>query len=248
LRDDHDWLPGPFEVELGAHEAHVWRASSTAPAASLPALWRILDGDERRRALRLPRGEARDTFITTRGTLRRVLAVYHRQPPADVPFRYGPLGKPTIADPRTDWLRFSVSHTVRLVVVAVAAGREVGVDIELPRPVRRPRRIARRIFATSTQQLLSTLDGAERVRAFHAAWTLREAYVKAIGAGVFHPGDPLPLVWPPAAPPHRREEVGSTRCWTVSALEPAPGYIGTVVVEGEAARIHQFDATPLQGE
>ena len=91
-------------------------------------------------------------------------------------------GKPRVAEPETD-LRFSVSRTPGLVVVALARGVEVGVDVEST---------ARDVTGWALwEQLLSAEEIARlpdersaRNRALLHAWVAREAILKAAGAGL----------------------------------------------------------------
>jgi 4'-phosphopantetheinyl transferase len=107
------------------------------------------------------RAEARGRWIAARWALRGVLGRYLRQDPAGIELRTGSLGKPMLAE-KGESLRFNLSHSGDLALVAIARGREVGVDVE-------------RIGA--------------RTAGFYADWTRREATAKCFGTGL---GAPLP--------------------------------------------------------
>jgi hypothetical protein len=150
----------PTAVPLPATEIHVWRAELDHggwPAAEcLPAA-------ERERAGRLLRPLLRRRWVASRWALRSVLGHYLELDPAAVELRVASRGKPMLADPATP-LRFNLSHSAARALVAVAWGREVGVDLEWIEPDRHP-------------------------PAFYAAWTRREAIAKCHGTGL---GAPLP--------------------------------------------------------
>jgi 4'-phosphopantetheinyl transferase len=119
----------------------------------------------RRRAEHLA-GRALLRFALERRTGRPALA--HR-------LRMGANGKPECADGPP----FSVSHSGKLVVCALAPRGRIGVDVELPRRPRDVRSIAARYFSAEESRWV----GAEP-RRFFMLWVLKEAYLKALGVGL----------------------------------------------------------------
>ena len=100
-------------------------------------------------------------------------------------FRPGPEGKPRIAGPAgVPPLRFNLSHTRGLVACVVTLGLDSGVDVERPgRQIRDPLALARHGFAPAERRALRRLSGRAQRELFCDLWTLKEAYVKARGAG-----------------------------------------------------------------
>jgi 4'-phosphopantetheinyl transferase len=137
-------------------EIHVWLAQLDVPGwprdSELPA-------SERERAGRFGDARRRGRWTASRWALRGVLARYLDQPPAAIELRVAEGGKPALAAPATD-LRFNLSHSGELAMVAVAAGREVGVDVQRT---------------------------GSRPAAFYLAWTQREAIAKCLGSGLWAP-------------------------------------------------------------
>jgi 4'-phosphopantetheinyl transferase len=116
--------------------------------------------------------------------LREVLSACGAGDPAELRIARAPNGKPRLEQPGGDSLRFSLSHSGGLVAVAVARGREVGVDIQETRPVRGLQAIADRRFTTAEATELRRLDGDEQLALFHRLWVRKEAYLKATGEGL----------------------------------------------------------------
>ena len=116
---------------------------------------------ERERAERIVRPEARGRWAASRWALRTVLGHCLGEASAAIDLRYGERGKPRLADPEAP-LRFNLSHSGELALIAVTEGREVGVDVQ---------RIG------------------SRPKDFYAEWTRREAVAKCHGVGL---GAPLP--------------------------------------------------------
>jgi 4'-phosphopantetheinyl transferase len=137
-------------------ELHVWRARLDAggwPAADgLPAA-------ERERAAGLNRPDARRRWVAARWALRGVLARYLELEPAAIELRFGARGKPMLAAAESP-LRFNLSHSGELALIAVAGGREVGVDVQA--------------------------IGSKPAR-FYADWARREAIAKCHGVGLWAP-------------------------------------------------------------
>lgn len=91
-------------------------------------------------------------------------------------------GRPEIVHP-TSPLRFSVSHTRGLAMVAVAMGRDIGADAEqIPAAV--PWEVVATTFTVSERADLGRTPAAEQGARFAALWTLKEAYAKALGLGL----------------------------------------------------------------
>lgn len=172
-----------------------------------------LNEEERRRAegLRLERDRRR--FEATRGLLRRLLASKLGISPSDIELEYGRLGKPHLSPrmPARD-LRFSVSRSGDVAVVALSTREEVGVDIEAVLPVPEADKIAALCFSASEYGAYTALAPQDRLEGFLRRWTRLEAISKALGCGLGQP-----FSW-------------QERDWAVHRFVPKPGYIGTVAV------------------
>ncbi|MCK6551033.1 4'-phosphopantetheinyl transferase superfamily protein, partial [Myxococcota bacterium] len=97
-----------------------------------------------------------------------------------------PLGRPFLAAPRG--LDLSVAHTDGLVVCAVARGATIGVDVEArARPAKLE--LAATFFSPAEQVALAALPAVEQPARFRVLWTLKEAFVKALGLGLAVPLD-----------------------------------------------------------
>ena len=80
--------------------------------------------------------ETRVATSSVGGPWRRLLGRYLGRPAGEVRFSYKPEGKPYLAaGAGMEDLRFNVAHADGLALVAVAQGREIGVDLEKMRAV-----------------------------------------------------------------------------------------------------------------
>ena len=183
-------------------EIQVWSTSLRGPGPGLADGARLLSPDELAKADRFHFARDRIAYVTARNWLRRVLGTYLGREPASLRFAYGEAGKPELAGERAGDLRFNLSHSGDRALLAVTRGREVGIDVELVRTVETD--LADTFFAAGELQALSLLRGAEWQAAFFRCWTRKEAYLKALGAGMslrldgfevsLAPGSPASLV------------------------------------------------------
>jgi 4'-phosphopantetheinyl transferase len=218
-------------VRLDPGAVHVWHADLRAAAAAWPELAASLSDDERHRARRFVREEDRRRFVTARGLLRSLVGELLGIGARELQFSYGPHGKPEVAGHA---LRFNLSHSGDVALYAVAVDREVGVDIERTSGSRDVLLVARRFFAPAEARRLQDAAGPERRRLFARLWTMKEACLKAEGAGLFRP---LRSVVPRVRPGSRSAWIDGR--WHVRALRPVRGYTAAVAAEGDGWTIHR---------
>lgn len=145
----------------------------------------LLDERERARLERLVVEDKRRQLLAAQADLRRVLGLYREVPPERIEFAYGAHGKPWLpADPG---LGFNLTHSARLALVAVARGLEIGVDLEHTARRRPFLRLARRYFDAAEHAWLESRPEETRAADFYRIWTLKEAYLKAVGTGLSVP-------------------------------------------------------------
>jgi 4'-phosphopantetheinyl transferase len=213
---------------LPAGEVHVWhRPTTDADAHALAEAAAVLSAPERERrdALRVP--DDRRDYTLAHDLLRRTLSRYASLPPAEWRFASNPFGKPAVAlPPGSDAppLSFSLSHTRGYVACAVARDLPVGVDVERIDRARDAVRLADRYFSAAEAAALRRCDGDARGALFGDLWTLKEAFVKAIGLGLSQPFTDLSFEIGPGGairftPPASVNAAG----WHFALFEPSPG-------------------------
>jgi 4'-phosphopantetheinyl transferase len=234
------WDPPPAHPVAAGAEVHVWRVSLDLPPARAERLTRALSDDERTRAGRFVFERDRHRFAVARGTLRAILGRYLGVPPGNLAFAYSSHGKPALPNGAgVRDLRFNVSHAGGLALVAVALGREVGVDIERVREDFATEEIAGRVFSPAELAAIRVLPAAARCAAFFNCWTRKEAYVKARGEGLslpLHRFDVSVAPGEPAALLATAENSCEASRWSLRELQPGPGYVASLAVEGHSWR------------
>jgi 4'-phosphopantetheinyl transferase len=236
------WQPAAQPPPLTSQEVHVWRIGLELDDASLARLRQTLAEEERRRAERFHFEKDRRHFIAGRGAMRILLAGYLTSRPEEVRFAYSNYGKPRLVDAINDSdLRFNLTHSHGLALLAVTRGRDVGIDVERLRDMENDGQgLAERFFSPHESAVLRSLPSHLRREAFFHCWTRKEAYIKADGKGLslplaqfdvsLYPGEAAALL----ATRHDPDEV---RRWSMASLLPGEGYVGALVVQGSSWRM-----------
>jgi 4'-phosphopantetheinyl transferase len=229
-----EWSSTEENPVLGTSEIHVWRAFLSLDHASLRHLESTLAEDEKTRAARFIFERDRDHFVAARGILRDLLARYVSRAPGTIKFVYGPHGKPAVADSDAKVaVRFNLSHSHGIAVIAIGLGRELGVDVEMLRPDFAGEDIAKRYFSEREVDELVKLPAELRTEGFFRCWTRKEAYIKARGDGLHLPLDSFSVSLSPDRFP-TLSSADQTR-WKIESFvpssKPKPGYAAAVVAE-----------------
>jgi 4'-phosphopantetheinyl transferase len=175
------WCPPPARPLLIPGVAHLWRVrlDSSAPEK----LWSILSPDEQSRATRLRIPAKADEFVLGRASLRQILALYQNCATAELAFRYGRQGKPSLAVDGGVDLHFNLAHSGTWMLLAVTADGPVGIDLERIDTALDFVPLARRYFSAAEQEILQYAEPSRRRRTFYRLWTRKEAYLKGRGGG-----------------------------------------------------------------
>ena len=227
------WESPPVEhYQLGG-SVHVWRVSVRQSAQQLRGASEILSDQEHIQARRIRQPADRDRYLAAHSALRIILGRYLNELPARIRFVTGPQGKPSLAPEfQASRVRFNLAHSGEWALVAVAAGRDVGVDVEQFRPLAEVAAIAESQFSPAEVAALSSLGEDRRLAAFFQIWACKEAFIKATGLGLSYPlrDFSVPLGLAGARPSPIQTSAGQT--WGLLPLAPGSGYAGAVAAQG----------------
>jgi 4'-phosphopantetheinyl transferase len=205
-----NWQSTRNPKPLASGEVHLWRASLDVS----PEMRVILSHDDWIEARRFHYEDERERFIATRGLLRLILARYLAASPCALRFSAGLDGKPQLTTPATT-LRFHVSQSEKLMLLAITHGRQVGVDVEYVRRDVPFESLADHYFEPDDAWDLRLLPAAERAWKFYDIWTSTEARLKAS-----------------EAKNARGLHLADRDDWALLTLTPAAGYAAALAVEG----------------
>jgi 4'-phosphopantetheinyl transferase len=206
-------MPLPPASEVRVHVLDLTRA----PAGDL------LPSSDLRRA---ERQGAR--WANARAGLRQVLGGYLDEDPASLRIREE--GKPRLERPSP--LRFNLTHSGDVAVIAVATEREVGVDVERIEEDRDVTRLAKRMFLNAEQAAVSEAD--DPTLAYHQHWVAKEAFAKATGKGLASMRSFEVSLDGPEGPRlvHVANDQREATRWSLSLLRDLPpGYVGALAHE-----------------
>jgi 4'-phosphopantetheinyl transferase len=218
---------------------HVWRVWLDASEHRWRRLLDALPADEQARADAIRSPETRRTFAAARCAVRSILGAYAHVPPRRLPLEYGRRGKPCIANGAGgDAVRFNLSHSGQMALLAASRDGEVGADVEHVRRRKGEARLAARHFSRDERAVYEALEPEERTAFFYHIWCRKEAVIKAWGAGIAFPlsdlcvggGDARSLIVPPMLPGVHAVEVRS--------FDAAPEYTSAVAAPPDARLEH----------
>lgn len=178
--------PGSENLSIADDAVDIWLAFDEqfqAPEVQAKLLALLTPQDvERQQRLYFEAG--RRQFALTRSLQRNVLSAYVADvEPAQWQFQSSAEGRPTLASPfdRTG-LQFNLTHTDGVVAMAVCRHARVGIDVE--KVGHAPLAVADRYFSAAEATQLRALPLEAQPRRFVRLWTLKEAYLKAVGTGL----------------------------------------------------------------
>lgn len=226
------WAPAPRVPQLQTDEVHVWSVLLAVGDELTKQLSEHLSPNELERASRYLADQHRRRFIVSRARQREILARYLNASPVRLRFRYEPLGKPVLDTPfRNNRLRFNLSNSGDVALLAVGLDEELGVDVERVRDFSNLEPFSERYFSQQECAVLHSQSSAERLAAFFHCWTRKEAILKATGKGLTSPLDQVIVSIAPGEPSRVLSIDGDSDKaaeWWLAALAPVAGYVGAV--------------------
>lgn len=232
-------------VTLGSGIVDLWSCSLEARAEVLTRCHASLSEEERVRASRFIRSEDQTAFVLAHGALRAVLARYGGVEPTDLRFQTGLTGKPRLlSQPGSpEDLRFNLSHSHGRMLMVVATGMDVGVDLEQVRGNLEALQLAERFYTATEYESIKSRPPADQSQQFYQLWVAKEAVLKAQGIGI--PSlQQCEIVLSSVA---SRADVRVTpdsavqQGWTIQWLSCGPGWQGAVSAFGSAWSVRVLD-------
>ncbi len=137
------------------------------------------------------------------------------------------------AKPLDERFEFNLSDSEDLAVYAFARGSEIGVDVEILRPMPDALSISESFFSAPERETLRSVPEEQRAEAFFNCWTRKEAYLKAIGEGLSEPLDSFVVTLAPGEPPRFLDFFkleGEVDAWALYHLRPTAESIGALAL------------------
>lgn len=208
-------------------EIEVWFWSLDIAPAERTALSALLSADERARAARFHHARDRERWIVARARMRERLGAALGEAPEHLIFETEAQGRPFLKGHEAT-LSFNLSHSEGLGALAVSFDARVGVDVEAVRPLADHEMDWP--LSHAERAALRGLRGKDRLDAFFRFWTLKEAFIKAHGAGLSLPLGDFDMS-PPGAAPRLMRLAGdpvAPRRWGLAEGAPGAGFKAAV--------------------
>jgi 4'-phosphopantetheinyl transferase len=187
-------------LDTGDDEIHLWLTfpDQIRDHRLLVEYDNLLADNERAKQSRFHFASDRHRYLVTRVLVRTVLSRYASVDPRNWIFATNDFGRPYVANTSQaiSRLSFNVSHTNGLILMGVAKGAALGVDVENTGVRELYAGIADRYFSASEVADLHSLPKPQQHKRFFDIWTLKESYIKARGMGLAIPLDAFSFHFP----------------------------------------------------
>jgi 4'-phosphopantetheinyl transferase len=231
-----EWSRPPAKLQLDKRYIDVWQSPVRLPAEQLEKYANSLSAEERQRAAKFAIPDKYEEYVVSHGLLRKSLAHVLGRAVSEFEFDYGASRKPFLK--KTDASQnpvFNISHSHGQVLVAISMNRNIGVDIEKIRNNVEYEKLALRFFSAAEHAALMQLPETQRVAAFFATWTRKEAFVKAVGKGIAFGLSEFEVNIDPLESPKMlvtRWDPTDVEKWLLASIETENDYFATVASDG----------------
>ena len=173
----------PYVIRVKEAEAEVWEFNMQMLHGEFYTLISYLKEDETERYKKLVDSCKQRNHMACRGLLRLVVSQYISQDPKQIQFSYNSYGKPFVLS-HPAYL-FNISHSGNWLSIIVSPNHEVGIDCEMIND-KNIGQFSRLILNQKDYAEFNELPRAIKTKQLIQAWTQKEAFIKAIGKGLFY--------------------------------------------------------------
>jgi 4'-phosphopantetheinyl transferase len=230
-------------------EIHVWWSILDQPQYIVNKYQKMLSQEEQERINKFKFQLLRGRQIVSRGLLRRFISKYISIDPKEVEFTYNKYGKPLLNTKQNKVnLQFNISHSENLGIFAFAIKNSVGVDVEEVRELLNLEGMVELFMSQFEQRWFSEVAPVKRNEVFYNLWTVKEAFIKAIGTGFSFPlvNVEVKINGDNKCEFHQiKGESGLSGKWKVFTFAPVPNYTTSLVTEASDFEIKRFYWEPM---
>jgi 4'-phosphopantetheinyl transferase len=233
---------GPFSGTnvpvLNSGEIHIWHTFYHDSASLIKLCSNALSSAELEHKSYFKFPKDQHSFVVSHGLLRILLSYYLHISPDELKMVKHSKGKPyQLNDP---CLFFNISNSGDCCVFAVSRNGEVGVDLEKIRPLDDLDELIRKNFSPKEQAVINR-QPKERLHRFFKFWTIKEAFLKAIGEGMRLTPDLLEFSSEKGE--HKLQSfagIVESQEWLFSDYSPNTDYAGTLAHVKSSGEIKTF--------
>ena len=227
----------PGDTALGASEVACWQLhiDSVSPN-ELTKAYESLTAHEQKRfhGFRLKDDKVR--FSLGRLLLRKIIEESLGEA---FTLQVNAFGKPELISKK---IRFSISHSGNIVLVAVSNSVDVGVDVEQMLTLMDREKMLSLLHSAETQDI-NSLHPKLRDRAFYEIWVSKEAIAKAYGHGLSLPLTSYRVTYlPDNSCKLLQADWGEVSDWHLIKLSIQAGYAGSLAIRSNNNKVSFYSA------
>ncbi len=220
---------------LQAGDIHLWGAFSAQSPMILDPCYEALTIEGKKGASFFKFQKDRDSYVLSNGLVRILIADYLKISTEELKVSRHKKGKPYLLN--DDQFFFNISNSGDCCVFAFSRNGEVGIDIERIRPLKDLDELIEKNFSPN-EIIYINRNSADRSTRFFKLWTLKEAYLKAIGEGMRLTPDNLEFSCGNGEFKLQSvrgiDELGD---WTFMDFSPSKDYVGTLAYKENSATV-----------
>lgn len=210
------------------------------------ALLSYLSYEEKIRMSKLLHKSLKKRYAISHGFLRLLLGKYLSLFPSNVEYNYNEFKKPFCRqDPN---LYFNMSHSNNYIFYVFSYNCKSGIDIECIKNISKIESLFSLIASPQEALVFEKQNEIDKTYFFYKTWTIKEAFLKALGIGLTHPLSDIETT----IIPKKRFKVirfdGNKKTldgWTFMPIKFIPSYLGAVAVEKKNEKINFHTITSL---
>ncbi len=185
------YLPERLSVPLpDPGVIHLWVLPLQADEKLLQRCRSVLPEQEISRSEHFKFEQGKESYLVSQGGLRILLSAYLGLEPELVGIGRRSKGKPYLTEHPE--FHFNISNSGKWAVYGFSRSGEIGVDLECVRHLQDMDELIRQSFTEKEAGYITRID-SEKSRRFFKFWTVKEAYLKAVGEGMRIPPEGLEL-------------------------------------------------------
>lgn len=179
------------KLDASTVHLHIVEMPLSISTAEINRLSVVLSKSEREKWQRYRFKKDQDNYLVARVLVRTLLSEYlNNREPGKWEFDVNRYGKPHLTNnPTNRNIYFNISHTRGYVVCVFGLHDYLGVDIELINSNIDIASLAVQYFSEEEVENLLDLPSEAQLGRFYEYWTMKEAFIKAIGMGLSMPLD-----------------------------------------------------------
>lgn len=181
----------------------------------------------------------RDRYIISHGYLRLLLAQYLASSPERITFYFNEYGKPFCTE--SEKVYFNLSYSELYICYAISR-YPVGVDIEFMKDIKELELLLQEVTSLEEITELKKKEPTNKLEIFYKIWTMKEAFLKALGIGLSYP---LSKIVTSVFPKGKysildfdHNNIKLENEWTFSSIDVTQKYLGAIAINNENEKIN----------